>query len=154
MVNKLVPFFNTKKKYMVSTYSNLIKTVGRRPLTEQFLVTPLLLPIQYYRLLAHAFNELFCTAFWDEEWKTTRTICFNKSNSPAPATNQLRPISMLPTFSKIYERLFLLRFNNWVKKLNILPSQQSGARPHQATISRAIVFLNKSLNHSATIPSS
>ena len=34
------------------------------------------------------------------------------------------------------ERLFLLRFNTWVKNMNVLPWQQSGARPHMATTTR------------------
>ncbi|CAF2519912.1 unnamed protein product [Rotaria sp. Silwood2] len=80
---------------------------------------------------------------WRKEWKIARTICLNKSDNHAPTPNQLRPISMLPTFSKIYERLFLIRFNSWSYKMNILPSQQSGARPHQATISRINCLLEQ-----------
>ncbi|CAF3358398.1 unnamed protein product [Rotaria socialis] len=50
---------------------------------------------------------------------------------------------MLPTFSKIYEKLFLLRFQNWSSRMNILPVQQSGARAHQATTSRAKYLLEQ-----------
>lgn len=79
------------------------------------------LPLNYMKLLADSYNSLFEKAFCEESWKQARTICFNKSSSPAPSTNQLRPISLLPIFGKIYERLFLLKFNSWVKKMNILP---------------------------------
>ncbi len=82
-----------------------------------------LLPTHYHALLTSAYNVLFGNAFWGREWKQARTICLNKSDNPAPTTNQLRPISMLPTFSKIYEGLFLIRFNSWSVKMNILPSQ-------------------------------
>ncbi|CAF4801270.1 unnamed protein product, partial [Rotaria magnacalcarata] len=102
-----------------------------------------LLPVQYHSVLAKAYNNLFRTAFWGKEWKTARTICLNKSDNPAPTTNQLRPISMLPTFSKIYEKLFLLRFQNWSSRMNILPVQQSGARAHQATTSRVNYLLEQ-----------
>ena len=102
-----------------------------------------LLPPNYYSLLTRAYNVLFSHAFWGVEWKIARTICLNKTNDPAPTTNQLRPISMLPTFSKIYERLFLTRFNKWSVDMNILPSQQSGARPHQATTSRVNCLLEQ-----------
>ena len=102
-----------------------------------------LLPSQYHELLASAYSVLFRSAFWESEWKRARTICLNKCDQPAPSTNQLRPISMLPTFSKIYERLFLLRFNSWTTRMNILPSQQSGARPHQATTSRVNYLLEQ-----------
>jgi hypothetical protein len=102
-----------------------------------------LLPIHYHKLLTYAYNELFRLAYWGKEWKTARTICLNKIDNPAPKTNQLRPISMLPTFSKMYERLFLLRFRKWTTRMNVLPSQQSGARPHQATTSRVNCLLEQ-----------
>ena len=94
-------------------------------------------------MLTLAYNELFRAAHWGIEWKMARTICLNKDDNPAPTTNQLRPISMLPTFSKIYERLFLLRFNNWSRRMDILPAQQSGARPHQAISSRVNCLLEQ-----------
>ncbi|CAF3419842.1 unnamed protein product [Rotaria socialis] len=72
-----------------------------------------LLPVQYHIVLGEA--------YWGKEWKTARTICLNKNDNPAPTTNQLRPISMLPTFSKIYEKLFLLRFHSWFSRMNIYP---------------------------------
>ena len=95
-----------------------------------------ILPQNYMKVLADSFNKLFEKAYWGESWKQARTVCFNKSNSPAPSTSQLRPISLLPIFGKIYERLFLLKFNLWVKNMNILPWQQSGARPHLHTMTR------------------
>ncbi|CAF4437595.1 unnamed protein product [Rotaria socialis] len=102
-----------------------------------------LLPEHYHALLTQAYNDLFRNAQWGSEWKTARTICLNKSENPAPTTNQLRLISMLSIFSKIYERLFLTRFNSWTTRMIILPAQQSGARPHQATTSRVNCFLEQ-----------
>ncbi|CAF1090325.1 unnamed protein product, partial [Rotaria magnacalcarata] len=101
------------------------------------------IPEQFHVILTHAYNQLFSAAHWGNEWKLARTICLNKSDNPAPTTNQLRPISMLPVFSKVYEKLFLLRFNRWTTKMNILPDQQSGARPHQATTSRVNCLLEQ-----------
>jgi len=56
-------------------------------------------------------------------------------------TNQLRSISLLPIFGKIYQRLFLLIFNRWVKSMNIVPWQQSGARLHMSTMTRVYRLL-------------
>ncbi|CAM4825251.1 unnamed protein product [Rotaria magnacalcarata] len=93
------------------------------------------IPEHFHVILPHAYSQLFSAINWDNEWKLARTICLNKSDNPVPTTNQLRPISMLPVFSKVYEKLFLLRFNRWTIKMNILPGQQYGARSHQATTS-------------------
>jgi len=95
-----------------------------------------LLPESYATILALQYNSLFTTVHWSRNWKRARTICFNKSDNPAPTTQQLRPISLLPVLGKIYERLFLLRFQKWVHNHNILPWQQSGARANQSTVSR------------------
>ncbi|CAF1617935.1 unnamed protein product [Rotaria magnacalcarata] len=74
------------------------------------------IPEHFHVILPHAYSQLFSAINWDNEWKLARTICLNKSDNPVPTTNQLRPISMLPVFSKVYEKLFLLRFNRWTIK--------------------------------------
>jgi hypothetical protein len=94
------------------------------------------LPEVYVQILTEQYNALFAVLSWDKRWKQSRTICFNKVESAAPTTQQLRPISLLPVLSKVYERLFLLRFNKWLRDFGILPWQQSSARPNQCTTSR------------------
>ncbi|CAF3931902.1 unnamed protein product [Rotaria sp. Silwood1] len=95
-----------------------------------------LVPTAYYPMLINNYNKLFASARWDRQWKCSRLLCFNKVLSPVPKTSQLRPINLLPVFSKIYEKLFLLRFHQWLNQANILPSQQSGSRQHQSTATR------------------
>ena len=102
-----------------------------------------LLPVRFHELLTQAYNDLFSAAHWGKEWKSARTICLNKCDNPAPTTDQLRPISLLPTFSKVYERLYLFRFNSWSTRMNILPTQQSGARPRQSTTTRVNALLER-----------
>ena len=82
-----------------------------------------LLSVRYYGSLTQAYNRFFRSAYWGRDWKIARTICLNQSNNPILPTSQRRPISMLPVFSQIYERLFLLRFNQWLRRMNILPAQ-------------------------------
>ena len=94
------------------------------------------LPSEYIKLLVDSYNDLFTEAYWGERWKISKTICFNKVDNPAPSTNQLRPISLLPIFGKIYERLFILRFSRWLEGINALPRQQSGARARMSTLTR------------------
>ncbi|CAF1249995.1 unnamed protein product [Rotaria sordida] len=74
-----------------------------------------LLPTHHHLLLAHAYNDLFRAAHWGKEWKTARTICLNKSDHPAPTANQLRPISLFPTFTfdKLWQQGLLLKLNRF-----------------------------------------
>ncbi|CAF1272528.1 unnamed protein product [Adineta steineri] len=94
------------------------------------------IPEGYAQILTEHYNALFADLFWQKQWKQSRTICFNKVESAAPTTQQLRPISLLPVLGKVYERLFLIRFKKWLFKYGILPWQQSGARSNQCTTSR------------------
>lgn len=106
-------------------------------------------------LLADEYNVLFSEVHWGESWKQSRTICFNKVDNPAPMTNQLRPISLLPIFGKIYERLFLIKFKAWVERMNILPWQQSGARPKMSTMTRVnhlLENITESLSYNTFTP--
>ena len=101
------------------------------------------LPSSFASTLVEGYNRLFSAAHWCQEWKQARTVCLNKADHPAPATTQLRLISLLPTFSKLYERLFMIRFKAWTERMNILPSQQSGSRTHLATTSRVNCLLEQ-----------
>ena len=101
------------------------------------------MPEGLHELLALAYNRLFQFAFWGDEWKRARVICLNKTD---------KPISILPAFNKIYERLFLNFFNIWVMKNNIISPQQSGATQHQSTTSR-VNFLLEQLHQAERISS-
>ena len=104
------------------------------------------LPQECAHILALHYNALFETVYWSKNWKQARTLCFNKSDNPAPTTQQLRPISLLSVLGKVYERLFLLRFQKWLQSHNILPWQQSGARANQSTNSRVNHLLEQLTN--------
>ncbi|CAF1313228.1 unnamed protein product [Didymodactylos carnosus] len=80
---------------------------------------------------------------------------FNKVNNPALTTSQLRPITLLPVLSKLYEHLFLLKFKKWLEQQNILPPQQAGARKHLSTSSREnllIEQITQSLRYNSFTP--
>ncbi|CAF4685440.1 unnamed protein product, partial [Rotaria socialis] len=54
--------------------------------------------------------------------------------------------------NKICKNLFLLRFNKWLELNNVLPTQQSGSRPHLSTLTRVnhlMEQLTQSLRHNS-----
>ncbi|CAM4826176.1 unnamed protein product [Rotaria magnacalcarata] len=54
--------------------------------------------------------------------------------------------------NKIYEKLFLLKFDKWIQVNNILPYQQSDSRQHLSTLTRVNHIteqLTQSLNHNS-----
>ena len=126
-------------KFNVQDLQNIIKSLANKASSSFDRIsnqTIKLIPTEYYQLLIDQYNILFKSARWEPEWKCARLLCFNKVDSPVPKPSQLRPINLLPVFSKLYEKLFLLKFNKGLTNSNILPRQQSGSRRNQSTTTR------------------
>lgn len=56
-----------------------------------------------------------------------------KPNKPENLTKSHRPISLLPTFTKVFERLFLARLQPILDSKNIIPEHQFGFRHQHGT---------------------
>ena len=56
--------------------------------------------------------------------------------------NNYRPISILPAFSKILEKLVSIRLINFLESQNILYKHQYGFRPNYSTIHPILHLLN------------
>jgi hypothetical protein len=67
-----------------------------------------------------------------ESEKTSTIAIYKKGYNPSSFKNKV----LLPVFSKIYEKLFILRFNTWLTKYTILSSQRSDSRKYQSTATR------------------
>ena len=75
--------------------------------------------------LAHICNISFRTGVFPSRMKIAKVIPMFKSGTKTEVTNY-RPISLLPQFSKILEKLFLTRINSFLCANNILSSSQYG----------------------------
>ena len=73
--------------------------------------------------LAHICNISFRTGVFPSRMKIAKVIPMFKSGTKTDVTNY-RPISLLPQFSKILEKLFLTRINSFLCVNNILSSSQ------------------------------
>ena len=95
-------------RFSVSEMQTVIRRLKNKKSTGFDLVSNKMikaLPSSFASTLVEGYNRLFSAAHWCQAWKQARTVCLNKANHPAPATTQLRTISLLPVFSKLYERL-------------------------------------------------
>ena len=54
-----------------------------------------------------------------------------------------RPVSILPSFSKILEKAVYNRFTDYLTKLNILNKNQYGFRQNHSTAMAILVFVEK-----------
>jgi hypothetical protein len=82
----------------------------------------------YLECLCKCFNDWLNKHEYIADWKTAKIITLNKLKAGTPSCEQTRPISLLATHSKIYEKILLDRVRDWTESNNIIPPEQSGFR--------------------------
>ena len=95
--------------------------------------------------LSIIFNRCIHDGIFPQSMKSAKVIPVHKGNSKL-ITSNYRPISLLPIFSKIFERLIYDQFMNYIDKHNILSDLQFGFQKNKSTehaISSILSNINK-----------
>ena len=100
------------------------------------------LPRHYWHLLVPLYNHSFATGFLPRKFKEVRMILLAKKDAIC-APNQTRPISLLDSFLKVQERLFLNRFRQVLVDRGILPDNQSGFRAGHRLQTRVLLLVEQ-----------
>lgn len=91
------------------------------------------LPKKGIIFLTTIFNSILRLNHYPSQWKYAEIIMILKPNKPENSVSSYRPISLLSTFSKIFERLFLKRLLPILEMQNIIPEYQFGFRHKHGT---------------------
>lgn len=91
------------------------------------------LPKQSLCYITNLTNAIFRLRTFPNIWKHSHVIMLHKAGKPNKHPESYRPISLLPSLSKIIERLILKRLNEDIFKLNLIPNEQHGFRSNHAT---------------------
>ena len=91
------------------------------------------LPSKIIILLTYIFNAIFRLSYFPNSWKSAMIITIPKPRKPPDTPESYRPISLLPTLGKIFEKILLKRLTAIVLKQNALPDFQFGFRANHAT---------------------
>ena len=94
----------------------------------------------HWQLLLDLYNRSFTSAILPKAWKDTRMLLLAKKESICEPA-QTRPISLLDTFQKIGEKLFLSRFRSVLSARGLLPNNQSGFREKFRLQTRLLLFI-------------
>jgi len=92
--------------------------------------------------LTHLINMSFQTGLVPDELKIAKVVPLYKSGDEMEFSNY-RPISVLPIFSKVFERLMYIRLNRYLDQCNILCSNQYGFRKGYSTDMAVSQFVEK-----------
>ena len=88
-----------------------------------------LLPPAYVQCLTKCFNIWLQRCHYPEFWKLAKVVTLNKLKAGVPRADQTRPISLLPTHSKLFEKVILEKVRFWAEGAQLVPAEQSGFRP-------------------------
>ncbi|KAL4125740.1 hypothetical protein QTP88_009980 [Uroleucon formosanum] len=83
--------------------------------------------------LTYIFNALLRLSYFPPTWKNSIIITILKPGKPSNSPSSYRPISLLPAFGKMFEKIILKRLLPIVQKENILPDIQFGFRSKHST---------------------
>jgi len=92
--------------------------------------------------LTHIFNLSFSLGKFPSKLKLAKVVPIFKSDDKLLVSNY-RPISVLPVFSKILEKLMYNRMIGFIEKHNILSSSQFGFREHHSTSMALVKLIDK-----------
>ena len=95
--------------------------------------------------LMHIFNRSLLTGTVPQTLKSAKVIPIYKSKDHHSVTNY-RPISVLPSFSKVLEKVVYNRLYKFLDKYNILADEQYGFRSKRSTY-MALLELTTNLTH-------
>ena len=92
------------------------------------------LPRKALVFLSRLFNAIFRLQYFPEMWKAADVIMIAKPGKPGHEVTSYRPISLLPTLSKVFEKILAKRLKPLLCEFDIIPQHQFGFRAQHATI--------------------
>ncbi|KAL4107084.1 hypothetical protein QTP88_018516 [Uroleucon formosanum] len=105
------------------------KTPGYDLITSEVAVK---LPKKALLMLTHIYNSMLRLSYFPLLWKFSVIIMILKPGKPPDSPKSYRPISLLPLFSKIFEKIILKRILPLIE--SNLPNNQFGFRHNHSTI--------------------
>lgn len=108
------------------------------------------LPIKAAKNLSHIgleyltriYNACLTIGYYPSEWKTAKTIPIHKTGKDPSLTSSYRPIALLPTFAKVFDKLINNQLTTFCDDNHIIPDNQFGFRRNHSTTHALTKFLN------------
>lgn len=92
--------------------------------------------------LTYIFNSCLKLSYFPENWKTANLLAFPKPGKDKLFPQNYRPISLLPTLSKIFEIIILNRIKEFENKNKIMVDEQFGFRQNRSTVQQLARITN------------
>ena len=96
--------------------------------------------------LSLIFNNILRTGKFPKQWKRANVTPVHKKDSKQIIKNY-RPISLLPIFAKVFERIVFINLYNHLIRNKLITSNQSGFRPGDSVTNQLIYLVNEILKN-------
>lgn len=137
IINKtLDPIQNLQINVKVSEVSALIQQINVKKSCGHDLIsskTVKQLPPKAIRFLTIIINAIFRVGYFPRLWKIALIVLINKPGKPPDQVTSYRPISLLPIFAKIIEKIIHSRLMPIIENKCIIPDFQFGFRARHGT---------------------
>jgi len=101
------------------------------------------LPQRAVSLLVLIFNAILITHHFPTVWKHARVISILKTGKDPALLSSYRPISLMDTFGKLFEKILLARILREVNVRGLLRNEQFGFRPEHSTSLQLARFVER-----------
>ncbi|CAM2700238.1 unnamed protein product [Rotaria socialis] len=102
-----------------------------------------LLPKPYHTLIWSSFKSFASSLCSPPHWHVAKMILLSKTKTNIVNVCDTRLILLLPYFSKLYEKIFLIQLHKWVNDNGILPDEQTGFRPGHNMAVRLVSIIDQ-----------
>ncbi|CAF3116066.1 unnamed protein product, partial [Rotaria sp. Silwood2] len=102
-----------------------------------------LLPPNHLSIVLACMNNFATSLQTPSHWHIAKMILLSKTKSKTTSIDKTRPISLLPCFSKLFEKIFLIHFRRWIDDFAILPPEQTGFRPKHNMSVRLVSMIDQ-----------
>ena len=92
------------------------------------------LPATAILLITEIFNACLRLGFFPTQWKLSKVISICKPDKPSDDVTSYRMLSLLPTLSKLFERILLPHLRNHIEENSVIPSFQYGFQPGKSSV--------------------
>lgn len=101
------------------------------------------LPEKAINYLRNLYNAAIAIKYFPVAWKVAEIIAIPKPHKDPTEATSYRPISLLPTMSKLFEKLIFNRLEPIITSRNLIPNHQFGFRRKHSTIEQVHRVTNK-----------
>lgn len=92
------------------------------------------LPDSAINYFCYIINCCLKLQYFPKNWKTAKVVPIAKPNKPTNLVTSYRPISLLSSLSKIYEKVLKIKITKIIDQKSIIPHTQFGFQPFHSTV--------------------